>query len=126
MDPNPESRPCSSDRKVPVAVVGVGEHGRNHARQLKEVGGAELVGLYDLRAERCRQVAAELGVQAFGSLTEALDSVRAVSVVIPTTDHAAVALEAFDRGVDVLLEKPITCTLEEANQAGIAVVGMKD
>jgi predicted dehydrogenase len=100
---------------VPVAVIGVGEHGKNHARQLKEMGGAELVGLYDLDVERCRQVAAELGVRAFGSLEEALDSVRAVSVVIPTTDHAAVALEAFDRGVDVLLEKPITRTLEEAD-----------
>jgi predicted dehydrogenase len=100
---------------VPVAVVGVGEHGRNHARQFKEVAGAELVGVYDLRAERCRQVAAELGVQAFGTLTEALESVRAVSVVIPTTDHAAVGLEAFHCGVDVLLEKPITRTLEEAD-----------
>src|SRR6516162_8158752 len=100
---------------VPVAVIGVGEHGRNHARQLKEVAGAGLVGVYDLRAERCRQVAADLGVLAFGSLKEALESVRAVSVVIPTTDHAAVALEAFNRGVDVLLEKPISRTLEEAD-----------
>jgi predicted dehydrogenase len=101
---------------VPVAVIGVGEHGRSHARQFKEVGGAELVGVYDLRTERCRHVAAELGVRPFGSLEEALDSVRAVSVVIPTTYHAAVALEAFDRGVDVLLEKPISRTLEEADR----------
>jgi len=100
---------------VPVAVIGVGEHGESHARQLKQVEAAELVGVYDARAERCGQVAAELGVRAFGGLKEALDSVRAVSVVIPTTDHAAVALEAFDRGVDVLLEKPITCTVEEAD-----------
>ncbi len=100
---------------VPVAVIGVGEHGKNHARQFMEVGGALLVGVYDVRADRCRQVAAELGVKAFGSLEELLDSVRAVSVVIPTTDHAAVALEAFDRGVDVLLEKPISRTLEEAD-----------
>jgi len=101
--------------QVPVAVIGVGEHGSRHARQFKEVSEAELVGLYDLNAERCRQVAAEQGVRAFGSLEEALNSVRAVSVVIPTTDHAEVALEAFDRGVDVLLEKPITRTLEEAD-----------
>jgi predicted dehydrogenase len=101
--------------RVPVAVIGVGEHGQSHARQFKEVGGADLVGVYDLRPERCRQVAGELGVRAFGSLEEVLKSVRAVSVVIPTTDHAAVAHEAFDRGVDVLLEKPITRTLEEAD-----------
>ena len=100
---------------LPVAVIGAGEHGKRHARQFKEVRGAELVGLYDSRGERCQQVAAELGVRGFGSLEDALDSVRAVSVVIPTTDHAAVALEAFDRGVDVLLEKPIARTLEEAD-----------
>jgi predicted dehydrogenase len=100
---------------VPVAVIGVGEHGKSHARQFKEVQGAALVGVYDVRAERCRQVAAELGVKAFISLEEALDSVRAISVVIPTTDHTAVALEAFDRGVDVLLEKPISRTMEEAD-----------
>jgi predicted dehydrogenase len=101
--------------QVPVAVIGVGEHGTNHARQFKEVEGAALVGVYDVRAECCRKVAAELGVKAFVSLKEALDSVRAISVVIPTTSHVAAALEAFDHGVDVLLEKPISRTLEEAD-----------
>jgi len=101
--------------KVPVAVIGVGEHGRKHARQFLEVEGARLVGVFDLRAERTREVAAELGVRAFASLDEALGAVAAVSVVIPTTDHAAVAHQAFDRGVDVLLEKPITRTVQEAD-----------
>lgn len=104
-----------SAERIRVAVIGVGEHGRNHARHLKEVAGAELVGVYDLRADRCREVAQELEVRAFGSLEEALGAVQAVTVVIPTTDHAAVARQAFDRGVDVLLEKPITRTLEEAD-----------
>lgn len=100
---------------VKVAVIGVGEHGKNHARQFKEIEGAELVGVYDLNAERCRSVAAELSVRAFENLDEALSSVRAVSVVIPTTDHARVAGQAFDRGVDVLVEKPIARTVEEAD-----------
>jgi len=101
--------------KIPVAVIGVGEHGRKHASQFREVEGAQLVGIYDLRAERVREVAAELGVRAFANLDEALGAVAAVSVVIPTTDHAAVARQAFARGVDVLLEKPITRTVEEAD-----------
>lgn len=101
--------------KTPVAVIGVGEHGRKHARQLLEVEGAQLVGVYDLRPERAREVAAELGVEAFASLDAVLGAAAAVSVVIPTTDHACVARQAFDRGVDVLLEKPITRTLEEAD-----------
>jgi predicted dehydrogenase len=103
------------NEKIAVAVAGVGEHGKNHARRLKEIAGAELLGVYDLRPERCRQVAAELGVRAFESLAEALQAVQAVSVVIPTTCHAAVARQAFAHGVDVLLEKPISHTVEEAD-----------
>jgi len=101
--------------KIPVAVIGVGEHGRKHAQQFLGVVGARLAGVYDLRAERAQAVAAELGVRAFESLEETLGFVAAVSVVIPTTDHAAIARQAFDRGVDVLLEKPITRTLQEAD-----------
>lgn len=77
--------------------------------------GVELVGVYDLDGERCRAVAWELGVRAFRTLDETFDVARAVSIVIPTTDHAAVARQAFDRGVDVLIEKPIARTLEEAD-----------
>jgi predicted dehydrogenase len=101
---------------IPIAVLGVGEHGKKHARELKQVQGAELVGVYDVRPERAQEMAAELGVRAFASLDEALSAARAVSVVIPTTHHAAVARQAFGRGVDVLLEKPITRTVEEATE----------
>jgi predicted dehydrogenase len=104
------------DNPIPVAVIGAGEHGRNHARQFKKVPGAELVGVYDLIAERAADVAAELAVRSFASLGQVLEEVRAVSIVIPTTDHASVAHRAFDRGVDVLLEKPITRTVQEADE----------
>jgi len=100
--------------KIAVAVIGAGEHGRRHARALKQVPAAALAGVYDLRPERSRAAAAEFECRSFESLEEALDSVRAVSVVIPARDHAAVAQRAFDHGVDVLLEKPISRTLEEA------------
>lgn len=101
---------------MPVAVIGVGEHGRKHARAFQQVADAELVGVFDLRPDRAREVAGELNVKTFGSLEEALTAVRGVSVVIPATDHAAVALQAFERDVDVLLEKPITRTVEEADE----------
>jgi predicted dehydrogenase len=100
--------------KIPVAVLGVGEHGSKHARAFTQIPQARLTGVYDLRPERAKEIAAELGVCAFQSLDEAFDNSRAVSVVIPTTDHAEVARKAFARGVDVLLEKPITRTLDEA------------
>jgi predicted dehydrogenase len=106
----------SRGRRIPIAVIGAGEHGRKHAREFKEVEGAELVGVYDVRPDRRREAAEELGVRGFDSLDKALDAARAVSVVIPTTDHAAVARQAFARGVDVLLEKPITRSVEEAEE----------
>ncbi len=101
--------------KIPIAVVGVGEHGKNHASELTEIADAELVGVYDARAERSQEVAAELGVRAFASLEEVLQSVRAVTVAIPTSAHAELTRRAFDAGVDVLVEKPIARTLEEAD-----------
>ncbi len=104
-----------SHEKIPVAVIGVGEHGKNHARHFKEIAGAELVGVYDVNAARGREVAVELGVRVFEDIEDALRAVRAVSIVIPTTDHARVAHQAYDRGVDVLVEKPITRTVEEAD-----------
>jgi predicted dehydrogenase len=109
--PNP-----SALNRVPVAVIGVGEHGKKHSRELKKVPGAELVGVYDLRPERTREVATELGVRAFTSIEEALGAAQAVSIVIPTSHHAEVARQAIERGVDVLLEKPITRTVEEADE----------
>jgi len=74
-----------------------------------------LVGVYDIRPERCLAAAQELGVRAFSSLADALRAAKAVSVVIPTTQHATVAREAFAHGVDVLVEKPIASTVEEAD-----------
>jgi len=101
--------------RIPVAVIGVGEHGKNHARHFLEIAEAELVGVYDANTTRNQEVAKELGVRAFESMDEALDAVRAVSIVIPTTDHAQAVHRAFDAGVDVLVEKPITRTVEEAD-----------
>ena len=102
--------------RIPVAVIGVGEHGRHHATALQELVEAELAGVYDARPERARAVAAELGCRAFETLDETLAAVKAVSVVIPTTEHAAVVRRAFAAGVDVLVEKPISRTIAEAGE----------
>ena len=105
--------PCD---RIRVAAIGAGEHGRKHARTLKEIPSADLIGVFDLNADRARAVASELECRQFATLDETLRSVSAASVVIPTTDHAAVANRAFDFGVEVLVEKPISRTLEEAHQ----------
>jgi predicted dehydrogenase len=106
----------SSANSIPVAVIGVGEHGKKHAREFQQVPGAELAGVYDVQPEKSQAVASELGVRAFESVEEALGAARAVSIVTPTSSHAELARGAIERGVDVLLEKPITRTVEEADE----------
>ncbi|HEV2736016.1 MAG TPA: Gfo/Idh/MocA family oxidoreductase [Longimicrobiaceae bacterium] len=101
---------------VPVGVVGVGSLGFHHARILREVAGARLAGVYDADPARAAKVGEELGVRVFTGLEELLDVAEAAVVAVPTTEHAAVALAALERGVHLLIEKPIASTLEEADR----------
>jgi predicted dehydrogenase len=101
-------------RPVRVGVVGVGALGQHHARVYAGLPGATLVGVHDADAGRAAEVAGRYGARAFGELRELIDAVEAVSVAVPTVDHHAVTRLALDAGRDVLVEKPMTVTLEEA------------
>jgi predicted dehydrogenase len=100
---------------VAIGVVGAGALGFHHTRILRDVPGARLMGFYEADAARADKVSSELGVTAFRSLDALLDVVGAVSVVVPTPAHYAVAAPALERGLHVLIEKPIATTLEEAD-----------
>ncbi len=102
--------------KVEAAVIGVGHLGRHHARLMKEVPGAELVAVVESREEHGRAVAAELGVPWLARAEELPDSVRAVSVAVPTSLHHAVVTPLLERGLHVLVEKPMAATLDDAAQ----------
>jgi predicted dehydrogenase len=106
-----------SDKKIRVAVAGVGEFGRNHVRVWSGLEGVELVGVVDLDAGRARQIAAEFGTQALPDL-DALIATRvdAVSVAVPTKEHANAGCRLLDAGIDVLVEKPIAKSIEEADR----------
>jgi predicted dehydrogenase len=101
--------------KVRVAVVGTGEFGRNHARVYRELEGAELAGIYDTDEGRARAVAAEYQTQTFARLEELQGKADAVSVAVPTVDHAAVGCQLMQMGLDVLVEKPMAVNLNEAD-----------
>jgi predicted dehydrogenase len=101
---------------VRIGVVGAGALGFHHTRILRDVPGAALVGFHDSNAERAATVSRELGVTAFPTLDALLDSIDALSVVVPTPAHFAVAAPALERGIHVLIEKPIATTLDEADQ----------
>jgi predicted dehydrogenase len=101
--------------KIRVAVVGTGEFGRNHARVYREIEGAELVGVYDQNAGRGAEIAAEFHTRALTGLEELRECADAVSVSVPTVDHAAVGCRLMEMGLDVLVEKPIAKNLAEAD-----------
>lgn len=104
-----------SEDKIKVGVIGVGYLGRFHAMRWKEVPGVELVGVTDVDQGRAQEIAGEVGCRAFENIGSLLEQAQAVSIVVPTAEHHAVARQALMAGRDVLLEKPITMDLEEAD-----------
>ncbi|HSQ29687.1 MAG TPA: Gfo/Idh/MocA family oxidoreductase [Gemmatimonadaceae bacterium] len=100
---------------VRIGVVGAGALGFHHTRILRDVPGATLVGFHDINPERAAMVSAELGVAAFPTLESLLEEVQALSVAVPTPSHYRVAAPALERGIHVLVEKPIATTLDEAD-----------
>ncbi len=77
--------------------------------------GPEFIGFFESRPERAAQVSTELGVRAFDSLDELLDLVDAVTIVVPTPGHYAVAQQVLARGIHAMIEKPLAATLEDAD-----------
>lgn len=104
-----------------IGVVGAGALGYHHVRILRDLPGATLVGFHDIRLERAEQVSKELGVRAFDDLPALVDACDALTIVVPTPSHHAVARPALERGKHLLIEKPLTVTLAEADDLlGIA------
>ena len=101
---------------VKVAVVGVGYLGRFHAEKLKKMKTAELAAVVDSDPARARAIGQDLGAPWFSDHREVIDRVEAVTVVTPTVNHFAVAADFLAAGKDVLCEKPLTATLEEADR----------
>jgi predicted dehydrogenase len=97
-----------------AAVVGTGYLGRFHAQKYAALEGVELVGVVDIDRERAVAVAAETGTTAYQDYREIFDLVDMVSVTVPTCAHFQVAGDFLEAGRHVLVEKPITQTLAEA------------
>ncbi len=102
--------------KLRLAVVGAGHLGRIHARIASTVEGVELVGVVDPVAENRAQVADETGAPAFSDLHELFGLADAAVVATPTTTHIDVAKELLQGGLHLLIEKPLTTTVAEADE----------
>ncbi len=102
--------------KIRAAVVGAGYLGRFHAQKYAQIGGCELVAVVDTSPEARDRTAAELGTRSLADHHALIGNVDAVSVVTPTPAHFAIARDFLAGGAHVLVEKPITETLEEARE----------
>ncbi len=103
-------------KKLKIAVIGVGYLGQFHAEKYSVLPEVELVGVVDTDRVRGSQIAEKLKTRWFPEPAALLGLVDAVSIVVPTAFHYGTALPFLEQGVHVLLEKPITVTLEQADQ----------
>jgi predicted dehydrogenase len=105
-----------NDAKVRVAVVGVGDFGRNHARVYGRLEGVELVGVVDADPERARKAAAEHSTVVLPDLESLRGKIDAASLAVPTIHHAEIGCRLLEMGIDVLVEKPMAASLAEADR----------
>jgi predicted dehydrogenase len=97
-----------------IGVIGVGHLGSLHTKMYSQISSANLIGVYDVDPQRAEKVAAEFGIKAFSGLDDLLSHVEAVSIATVTQSHYDVAMQVIERGVHLLIEKPITATIEQA------------
>lgn len=101
---------------VRVGVIGVGYLGQHHARIYSEIEEAELIAVVDIDQKRADTFAAKYGCEAYYDFRDVLNKVDVLSVVTPTTTHHDIALSCLKAGKDILIEKPITANIKEADE----------
>ncbi len=102
--------------KVKVGVIGTGSLGLRHVQGYLAASGVEFVGIYDINPETQNRVCADCGVHGFASAAELVEAAEAVSVVVPATCHYEVAQPVVAAGRHLLVEKPLTNNLAQAEE----------
>lgn len=115
----------TDSQRVRVGVVGVGSLGQWHARIYAELPTAELVGVYDINQARADEIAARYRTRAVRDMAELAGLAEAVSIVVPADKHFAAAAPFLERGVHLLVEKPIATTTADA-EAMVATAQRKN
>ena len=101
---------------IKVAVIGAGMMGKNHIRTYKSIPNVDLVGVYDINEEVCKQAADMFGIKAFKTMEEAAAEVDAVNIVTTSVTHADVGEFFLNKGIHCLIEKPLACTEDECQR----------
>tara|TARA_B100000686_G_scaffold200927_1_gene207865 strand:- start:11 stop:1000 length:990 start_codon:yes stop_codon:yes gene_type:complete len=102
--------------KIKVGVIGVGHLGKHHVHHFSNIADADLVGIYDINLETSEAISKKHKTKSFKSLFELMEKVDAVSIVTPTKEHKTIAKKCIENGKHVFIEKPITQTVEEADE----------
>ncbi len=108
---------------IPVAVIGAGHMGKHHVRLYSQMPAARLVAVVDANIDRAKAMAEPLGVKYASSLLPELGDIAAVSIAVPTIYHLPTARPLMERGVSVLIEKPLAPSSAEAGE--IVALGKK-
>ena len=102
--------------KVKVGIVGVGHLGAIHAKVYSKLDNVDLVGVCDCNLERALEIGKKYHTKSYADYEDLFDKVDAASIVVPTSLHYNIAKEFLNHGIHVLIEKPITKTLSEADE----------
>ncbi len=102
--------------KIKIGVIGTGHLGKFHTKLLKEIDNCEFSGIYDLDTKRAFHIGNEFSVNVFSTLEAMFDEVNAVSVVTTTSAHYEIVKKCFAANKHVIVEKPITATIAEAEE----------
>ena len=102
--------------KLKIAVIGVGHLGKEHARIYSDMPDVSLVGIVDISKKKGEEAAQRYNTKYYSSYKEILDKVNAASVAVPTKSHYEITKELLKNGIPVLVEKPMTGTLSEAEE----------
>ena len=103
-------------KKLRVGVVGVGYLGQFHAEKYSKMSDVELVGIVDINQSRAEAVARKLNTTIYTEHQALFGKVDAVSIAVPTPSHFVIARDFLKNNIDILIEKPITQTIEEADE----------
>ena len=101
---------------IKAAVIGVGHLGYHHTRILKSLPQVNLVGIVDTNPERAKEVGEEFSVPYFHDYKELLSKADAFVIASPTTAHFEITTHLMEREKHILVEKPVTATLEEGEK----------
>jgi len=106
----------ANDQQIRTAVIGIGALGKHHARIYSQMPGIRLIAVVDTDLEKARNLAEEYGCEALRDYRDLPADVQAVSLAVPTVDHAEIGTYLLEKGIRLLVEKPIAASLHEADR----------